>query len=377
MERYLLFDSGCSVCTELAEQIETLSEGRLAVRSLRDPRVQVWRTEALGPNPPSAPTLLAVEGEQVRGWTGFSMAGQLLWLLGPRKSWRVLQLLQEISQPSEIIPNSSRRRFLRSLGGASLAMFVLSGKKVTFAEGEEIENKQADLIQNAESKWYLKDKATAMAAIATASTYYENFHTDLMSNLRLDNKPLVLGKGTKDFASFSLVPELGQESGFFVTLSDSSTKQIEQAVACHIEDTSDGKNAKVWLNHRLVADVTLTEEGTIVRGWVINPEGKRIEADDRDYKGEGEALLDRFLYSIGSDLQSQPLSLGYNPYACLDTCLSSRGVAGWVLALIGILCAAACAVTVGTACWLCLGTMVGFAGSAIYDCLTSCGFEAP
>jgi hypothetical protein len=134
MKRYLLFDSGCSLCTELAEQIETLSEGKLAVRSLRDPQVQVWRTEALGPDAPWAPTLLAVEGEQVRGWTGFPMAGQLLWLLGPRKSWQVLQLLQEISQPTEIIPNSSRRRFLKSLGAASFGMFVLSGKKLAFAE---------------------------------------------------------------------------------------------------------------------------------------------------------------------------------------------------------------------------------------------------
>jgi len=40
IERWLLFDSGCSVCAALAWEVEALSGGRLQVRSLRDPEVQ-------------------------------------------------------------------------------------------------------------------------------------------------------------------------------------------------------------------------------------------------------------------------------------------------------------------------------------------------
>jgi predicted DCC family thiol-disulfide oxidoreductase YuxK len=38
--RWLLYDSGCSVCAALAREVEALSGGRLGVRSLRDPEVQ-------------------------------------------------------------------------------------------------------------------------------------------------------------------------------------------------------------------------------------------------------------------------------------------------------------------------------------------------
>lgn len=36
MERFLLFDSGCAVCSELAREIEHESGGWMMVRSLRD-----------------------------------------------------------------------------------------------------------------------------------------------------------------------------------------------------------------------------------------------------------------------------------------------------------------------------------------------------
>gem|GEM_PF-6597108 len=39
-ERWLLYDAGCSVCAVLAREMETLSGGRLRVRSLRDPEVR-------------------------------------------------------------------------------------------------------------------------------------------------------------------------------------------------------------------------------------------------------------------------------------------------------------------------------------------------
>ena len=45
-ERYLLFDGGCSVCAALAREVETLSGGRLGVRSLREPGVQAMRNQA-------------------------------------------------------------------------------------------------------------------------------------------------------------------------------------------------------------------------------------------------------------------------------------------------------------------------------------------
>jgi hypothetical protein len=38
--RYLLFDSGCSTCTEIAQAVEKETEGWMTVRSLREASVQ-------------------------------------------------------------------------------------------------------------------------------------------------------------------------------------------------------------------------------------------------------------------------------------------------------------------------------------------------
>jgi predicted DCC family thiol-disulfide oxidoreductase YuxK len=90
-ERYLLFDGGCSVCAALAREVETLSEGRLGVRSLRDPEVQAlldrarpgWRWE---------PMLVEIEGERVRVLAGLSLRARLVQVLGPAQALRMTQL---------------------------------------------------------------------------------------------------------------------------------------------------------------------------------------------------------------------------------------------------------------------------------------------
>jgi len=40
MESYLLFDSGCSLCSSIARKVEDVTAGKLVARSLRDPDVR-------------------------------------------------------------------------------------------------------------------------------------------------------------------------------------------------------------------------------------------------------------------------------------------------------------------------------------------------
>lgn len=46
MDRFLLFDSGCSLCSALASEIERETDGWLTARSLRDQEVQAWLDRA-------------------------------------------------------------------------------------------------------------------------------------------------------------------------------------------------------------------------------------------------------------------------------------------------------------------------------------------
>lgn len=84
------FDGGCLACNSIAQRVIELSDGRVLAASLQWPFVRQWRERALGADAPWRPTLFAVEGEQVRAWTGPAMAWKLGKLLGFRNSWEVL-----------------------------------------------------------------------------------------------------------------------------------------------------------------------------------------------------------------------------------------------------------------------------------------------
>jgi hypothetical protein len=45
-QTFLLFDSACSVCSQLALEIERETSGVLTARSLRRPEVQAWLEQA-------------------------------------------------------------------------------------------------------------------------------------------------------------------------------------------------------------------------------------------------------------------------------------------------------------------------------------------
>jgi hypothetical protein len=127
------FDAGCTACSELARRIEDAVGERLEVRSLHEPQVYRWREEALGEDAPWAPTLIEVRGEEVRAWTGIRMGVRLSRTLGPKDTWRVMQVLGEMN--SGVIAGAtamggrslSRAQFLKGIGGAAVAISVLSG----------------------------------------------------------------------------------------------------------------------------------------------------------------------------------------------------------------------------------------------------------
>lgn len=130
------FDAGCFTCVEMARRVEEKVGDKVEIQNLNDPRLLEWRKEALGEDAPWAPTLFEVKGEKVRAWTGKRMGLQLTRFLGPVATWRVMQVLGEVGAETELVEESpvakavtgmSRGQFLKGLGGAVVAMSVLSG----------------------------------------------------------------------------------------------------------------------------------------------------------------------------------------------------------------------------------------------------------
>lgn len=131
----LAFDAGCRSCRDLADDVERLADGRVTVRNLRDAEVDAWRRAASDGDPPWAPTLLRVDGDDVRQWVGTALSLRLLDLLGPLRAWRVARAVsrsQALATAQE--KAASRRRFLRAAPVAAGA-FLLSGGRA-FAQEE-------------------------------------------------------------------------------------------------------------------------------------------------------------------------------------------------------------------------------------------------
>lgn len=132
-ERYLLFDAGCLTCSKLARNIEHTTDGWIIARSLREPAVQTL-LDGARPGWHWEPALLEVDGEHARAYTGAALRVKLLLGVGPRRTWRVAQLIRRagvpLLRPAQVAEGETRigRRRLLGQGAALFAGVALLGK---------------------------------------------------------------------------------------------------------------------------------------------------------------------------------------------------------------------------------------------------------
>jgi hypothetical protein len=116
---YLLFDSGCNTCSELAHRIKDLSNNALVTKSLRDKDVQTLLDE-VKPAWKWEPMLMReCKDGTIQILSGNAMRVYLLKILGLREAITVVKLLE-----AEITPvSSSRRSVLKKIAFALAAVF--------------------------------------------------------------------------------------------------------------------------------------------------------------------------------------------------------------------------------------------------------------
>lgn len=123
MDRFLLFDSGCMVCSTLAEDIEYQSAGWLRIRSLHDSEMR----RLLGRSKPNwrwEPTLLEVNGDHVRISTTTALRLRLIAGLGLKRAWRIGRLAQQANVSIRLSPHEAgRRTFLKRASTAASVLF--------------------------------------------------------------------------------------------------------------------------------------------------------------------------------------------------------------------------------------------------------------
>lgn len=129
--RWILgFDGGCGTCGYLAQELVELSGGKLTAQSLHSFEVQAWRERTLGPDAPWVPTLFAVEGDEVRAWTGNGLIARLARLVGPHKMWQIATIVGGLmEQPEEPVSPGRRLAVRQGLVGTATAFALLNGSR--------------------------------------------------------------------------------------------------------------------------------------------------------------------------------------------------------------------------------------------------------
>ncbi|MFC9843848.1 bacteriocin fulvocin C-related protein [Streptomyces sp. NPDC060223] len=122
-EWILAFDADCRFCGEVVDRVRVSVDGTLTTAGLTEPRIRGLRARALGEGAAWAPTLLAVNGGQVRAWTGTALSLRLARLLGPADSLRVARALRDL----DALRPPSRRGILKAVPGLALGTFLVTG----------------------------------------------------------------------------------------------------------------------------------------------------------------------------------------------------------------------------------------------------------
>lgn len=126
MERYLLFDGGCTLCTGLAHDIEHATNGWLTAHSLREAAMRELLDKAR-PGWHWEPMLVELDDGRVHVFTGIRMRSRLVVGLGPRRAAQVAQLVQQALTP-KVEVEQGRRTFLQR--GAMLAGLLIVGPQL-------------------------------------------------------------------------------------------------------------------------------------------------------------------------------------------------------------------------------------------------------
>lgn len=116
MERYLIYDAGCSACRQLGELVQQVAGRRLTAIHIRDSKAVDLLDRARPEGWDLAPYLVFAETDRVRAWTGTAAATRLVALVGLRGAWRIWASARRHGiyfPPGPATSSVSRRAFLK------------------------------------------------------------------------------------------------------------------------------------------------------------------------------------------------------------------------------------------------------------------------
>lgn len=383
MKRYLIFDSGCFACNSLARNIEEAAAEKLNIIGIASEQAKELLDQVF-PNgwKKYQPYLVSVKKGKVSVLTGYKMALQLGMLLGLRKGWQVYSLAKQyrvkIISGRELY-SSGKRKFLRNsmiFGGA------------LFGIGSGFPNFGALLAQGNQDNYdpksklslWSEDAARALSSTVTSSKDYNQFRPELESGF-VPGEAVVFSIGSNPTFVSIPITYPGQSKSAAFTKIITQNRSVQESTVSSFEDTPVGHRGRFWHNGKLMMDITVDDQGTVISDELFKAGLSQFNmlGQGQNFFAQGKAAVDEFVKQLGENSEAPQSSSFLDSSrastissSCINSCLASQGIAAYLLVLIGAACAVACAGTVGLTCYPCIAAIIGGAGGTIAACVSNC-----
>ena len=380
MKRYLIFDSYCSACSSLAHTIEEVAAGKLKAVSIASEQAKGMLEQVFPNGWEHQPYFVTVKQDKVSVSTGYKMALQLGMLLGFKKGWQVYNLAKQygVKIPSGGQSFSSgKRKFLRNAA-------IFAG--TLFCVGSGFPNFKALVAQetnNNESESNLSilepEEAERFRTVITESKDFEEFKTQLKPGF-VEEKVIAIRKGSGEIFISIPITYLGESQPSNFTKIIDQSQSVLGSTAFSFEDTPNGTQGRFWHNGKLMANITVNDQGTVTYGWVFDEKWAGSNLIGNNFVAQGKKAANKFIEQISNQDSKQGKTNSFLDsskanalsLSCLNRCLSNQGLPTVLLGLIGTGCGLVCGATFGIGCAACLGFVLGGYGGIISYCVKRC-----
>lgn len=237
----------------------------------------------------------------------------------------------------------TRRSFMKFLSGSAFAGFATKiVPEINLLGKAKDDNDKLPSIREATKREYDRFVGESEAK--------KRFSESLPKEFRLSTADPFVTILNDSHANVTYSIEGGAGYNYFAEIFDYKSAELTRTMSKVNHLRADGRIRTVDTdNDAVIMDIVVTQEGKVLEGFVIDSNNKRRDAVAVSAE-------------VSAGTHPAPIDTTQRGYwdfiNCFNDCLALNGVPVWLITGVGIICAVACAVTVGWGCFVCLNAVV-------------------
>ncbi len=311
--------------------------------------------------------LMEEKEDKARIYAGWAMSRRLLVVLGPRRAWKIMEVLTEARIPESVSPqDTGRRNFLSVMGATAVSAIALMIPGVsradegsthrTFLPMVGAENDNNSIASFLEYDLPSPEMQEAFRQKAYDSGKFELFlektlsEYDHLSPDEDDDIPRVFIVNDRVIVQYSIEGGAGY-SGYEIHFDQTDGRLVETRSALFTNDEEGNIRTRFFMNDDLRLDAVFNGEGKMLHGQAFDDNGNELDM------------------TMLQGVAAQAVTVDW---ACINNCLTGLGIPTWLLTVLGLICGVICVGTAGLGCYACFaGAGYGFYLEAFY-CVDLC-----